>query len=242
MTAVSLLGGWVLVPLALVALCCGAGLLAERAAGVRLPGMLVPGVGLATVIVVAGILAIADATAELAAPAVALVALAGFALGRPWSDSRLRAAWPWALGLGAAAFALYAAPSLLSGQGAIAGYEQLDDSAIWLATVDRALEHGRDVAGVPPSSYARTLAVWLGAGYPVGAFLPLGVTGRIGGQDLANAYQPAIAVMAAIAALGMAACVRSLVPSRGWAAAAGLVAVQASLLFGYANWGGMKEV
>ena len=242
MRVMSLVGGWLLAPLVLVALCCGAGLLAERAAGVRLPGMLVPGVGLATVIVVAGIFAIADATAELAAPAVALVALAGFALGRPWSDSRLRAAWPWALGLGAAAFALYAGPSLLSGQGSIAGYEQLDDSAIWLATVDRALEHGRDVAGVPPSSYARTLAVWLGAGYPVGAFLPLGVTGTLSGQDLANAYQPAIAVMAAIAALGMAACVRSLVPSRGWAAAAGLVAVQASLLFGYAHWGGIKEV
>lgn len=238
----SLLGGWVLAPLVLVALCCGAGLLAERAAGVRVPGMLVPAVGLATIIVVAGILAISDATAELAAPAVALVAVAGFALGRPWRDSRLPAARPWALGLGAAAFALYAAPSLLSGQGSIAGYEILDDSAIWLATVDRVLGHGRDVGGVPAGSYELTLRFWLGGGYPVGGFLPLGVSGRLTGQDLANAYQPVIAVLAAITALGMAACARPLVPSRAWAAAAGLVAVQASLLFGYAQWGGIKEV
>ena len=238
----SLLGGWVLVPLALVALCCGAGLLAERAAGVRLPGMLVPAVGLATIIVVAGIFAAWRSTAALAAPAVALLAVAGFAFAPPWRDSRLPAAFPWALGLGAAAFALYAAPSLLSGQGSIAGYELLDDAAIWIATVDRVLEHGRDVAGVAPGSYELTLRFWLGNGYPVGGFLPLGVPARLTGQDLANAYQPVIAVMAAIAALGMAACARPLVASRGWAVAAALVAVQASLLLGYAQWGGIKEI
>lgn len=239
---VSLLGGWLLVPLALAALCCGAGLLAERAAGVRLPGMLLPAVGLATVIVVAGIFTVSDATAEFAAPAVAALAAAGFVLAQPWRDPRLQAAWPWPLGLAAAAFALYAAPSLLSGQGSITGYELLDDSATWLATVDRALEHGRDLSGVAPGSYRRTLETWLAAGYPIGAFLPLGVSARLTAQDLANAYQPVIAVVAAIAALGMAACVRTLLPSRAWAAAAALVAVQASLLLAYAQWGGIKEI
>jgi hypothetical protein len=242
MPAMSLLGGWVLVPLALVALCCGAGLLAERAAGIRLPGTLVPAVGLATIIVVAGIFATSAATATLAAPAVALLAAAGFGFGRPWRDDRLAAAWPWAAGLGVAAFALYAAPSLLSGQGSIAGYELLDDSALWLATVDRVLEHGRDIAGVPPGSYELTLRFWLGSGYPVGGFLPLGVSARLTGQDLANAYGPVVATMAAIGALGMAGLIRSIVPSRAWAAAAALVAVQASLLLGYAQWGGIKEV
>ncbi|MDX6677374.1 MAG: hypothetical protein QOE31_1426 [Solirubrobacteraceae bacterium] len=238
----SLLGGWLLAPLALAVLCCGAGLLVERVAGLRVPGMLLPGVGLAALIVVAGICTSFDATAELAVPAVAAVAAAGIAIARPWRDPRLRAAWPWPLGLALAAFAIYAAPSLLSGQGSIAGYELLDDSATWLATVDRALDHARDVAGVAPGSYARTLDAWLAQGYPVGAFLPLGVAGRLTGQDLANAYQPVIAVIAAIAALGMAACVRPLLASRAWAAAAALVAVQASLLLGYAQWGGIKEI
>jgi hypothetical protein len=242
MTAVSLLGAWLLVPFLLAALCCGAGLLAERAAGVRVPGLLLPGVGLATVIVVAGTFVVSDATAKLAVPAVAAVAVAGFALGRPWQDPRLRAAWPWPLALALAAYAVYAAPSLLTGQGSIAGYVLLDDSATWIAIADRVLAHGRDLAGVEPGSYARTLQAWLGSAYPVGAFLPLGVSGRLAGQDLVNAYQPVIAVMAAIAAMGMAACVRPLLPSRAWAAVAGLVAVQASLLLGYAQWGGIKEV
>ena len=104
------------------------------------------------------------------------------------------------------------------------------------------LEHGRNLAGVAPSSYSRTLEAWLGSAYPIGAFLPLGVTARLTGQDLANAYQPVLAVMAAIAAMGMAACVRPLLGSRAWAAVAGLVAVQASLLLGYAQWGGIKEI
>ena len=59
------------------------------------------------------------------------------------------------------------------------------------------------------------------------------MTARLGGQDLANVYQPTIAVLAAILALGMAACVRPLVSSRGLAAGAALLAVMASQLMAY---------
>ena len=238
----SLLGGWLLAPLVLVTLCCGLGMLVERAAAIRLPGALVPPVGLAVLIATAGLPVQWDATAEFAAPLVAVLAVAGFVLGRPWRDERVRAAWPWVLGLAVASYAVYAAPSLLSGQGSIAGYVRLDDSAIWLATIDRAMEHGRNLAGVPLGSYARTLEYWLGSEYPIGGFLPLGVTARLSGQDAANAYQPVIAVGAAMLALGMYGCLRPLLRSRAFAAGAAFVAVQASMLFGYTQWGGLKEI
>jgi len=47
---------------------------------VRVPGPAVPRLGLAGVIVVAGLLTIADFTTELAAPACAVLAVAGLAL------------------------------------------------------------------------------------------------------------------------------------------------------------------
>jgi hypothetical protein len=238
----SLAGGWLLAPLVLVALICGCGLLAERVSGRRLPGAVVAPVGLTVLIALAGLFALLDATAELAAPAVVLAAAAGLALSEPWKDPRLRAAWPWPLVVALGAYAVYAAPSLLTGQGSITGYVKLDDSATWLALTDHVLEFGRDRSAVPPGSYARTLEAWLGGDYPVGAFLPLGISARVAGVDPASSYQATIAVYAAVLALGLFAIARSLVTSRAAAALCALAAVQASLLFGYANWGGIKEV
>ena len=234
-------GGWLLAPLVLAVLVCGCGLLAERVAGRRLPGAIVPALGLGVLIAVTGLLAILDATAELAAPAAVVAAVAGFALGRPWRDPRLRAALPWPLLVAIGAYAVYAAPSLLSGQGSITGYVKLDDSATWLAMTDHVLEFGRDLAGLPRGSYARTLEEWLGGGYPVGAFLPLGVAAKVAGVDPASSFQATIAVYAAVLALGLYACARWMLASRAAAAGCALAAVQASLLFGYANWGGIKE-
>ena len=60
----------------------------------------------------------------------------------------------WAPGRGAlAVFAVYAAPIVLSGQATFAGYIKLDDTATWLAMTDRAMEHGRNLAGLEPSTY-----------------------------------------------------------------------------------------
>lgn len=237
----TLAGGWLLAPLVLVAMICGCGLLAERLSGRRLPGAMVPPVGLAVVIAIAGLFTLTDATAELAAPAVVVAALAGIALNEPWRDPRLRAALPWPLLVAIGAYAVYAAPSLLTGQGSITGYVKLDDSATWLALTDHVLERARESSGIPPGSYARTLESWLFGDYPVGAFLPLGVAARVAGVDPAASYQATIALYAAVLALGLYACARWLVTSRLAAALCALAAVQASLLFGYSNWGGIKE-
>ncbi len=235
-------GGWLLVSLVLALLCTGLGLLAEAVARTRVPGPLLPGLGLALLIVLAGLTTISGSTPALATPLCVAAALAGFGVRRPWHDVRLRCAWPWAALTGLGAFAIFAAPSVLSGQASVAGYIKLDDSAIWLGLIHHVMDHGRDISMVPPSTFQLDLRNWLAQGYPVGAFTPVGVTARATGQDVANAYQPVIAVYGAILALGLYAAAREVVRSRGLAAACALVGVQASLLLGYAQWGAIKEL
>ena len=150
-----MLTSWVLLPLLLTALAVGWGVLVELASGRRLPAALLPGAGLAVIIVVAGGTTAADATAELTVPVVAAGALAGLAVGfgrRAWPDA-------WLVAAGAGVFAVYAAPIVLSGEATFAGYIKLDDTATWLTLTDRVMEHGRDLDGLAPSSYEATLDV-----------------------------------------------------------------------------------
>lgn len=231
-----MLVGWLVVPVLLCLLIAGCGLLAEWLLG-RLPGLLVPAAGVAVLMVTGAALTTWDATAELAVPAAVALALAGFALGR----ERLRDVRPWAAAAAAGAFALLAAPSLLSGQGSIAGYVALDDTATWLALTAHVMESGRDLSGLAPSSHQLTLQVWLGSGYPTGAFMPLGIGSRLAGSDPLLAYTAVIALYGAVAALGLAAAVSGLVKSLRLAAVCGLLGVQASMFYGYAQMGGIKE-
>src|SRR3954451_18483461 len=96
----TLLVAWLLGPLGLAALTAGCGLLAERAAGIRLPGALVVPTGLAGVIVVAGFFTVARFTAVLATPAVVVAAVAGLVLAcragrlRPAGEASWRPAAP----------------------------------------------------------------------------------------------------------------------------------------------------
>src|SRR5262249_33810063 len=162
----------------------------EQIAGARLPGALLAPVGFALLIVVAGLATTSSATAQLAVPAVVACAVAGLGLAAPW---RGRRPWSPALVVAVAVFAVYAAPIVLSGEATWAGYITLDDTATWLAMTDRVMEHGRSLSGLAPSSYEATLASYLADGYPVGAFLPLGVAGKLVGTDIAWLFQPAIA-------------------------------------------------
>lgn len=239
--AVSVVGGWVLVPLVLALVAVGLGLLLERGCSVRLPGALVPVAGLAGLIVVAGILTVSDATAEVAVPVTAVLAAVGVALGRPWADSRLGRTALAPIGAAVLTYVVFAAPSLLTGQASVAGYVKLDDTPTWLAQTAYVLEHGRDTSDLPVSSYGRTIGAWLGGGYPVGAFLPLGAGARLAGQDPAGAYQAVIAFLAALLALGLFAVAGPFCGNRRAALLAGFLGAQASLFYGYAQWGGIKE-
>jgi hypothetical protein len=131
---------------------------------------------------------------------------------------------------------------VLSGHPTFTGYIKLDDTATWMAFVDRLMDHGHDLSGLAPSSYRATLGVNLPSGYPVGAFLPLGVGAQLTGTDVAWLVQPYMATMAGLLALCLAWLTRSIVDSRALRALVAFGAAQSALLFGYALWGGIKEI
>lgn len=241
----SMLVSWVLFPLLLLVLCGGCGLLVERLLGGRLPGVLLAPVGFVTVVVVAGVLTSRGELAPLTTPIVTILALIGAVLGLGGRGGRgLSVAGfdGWAAAAFITTFAVYAAPVVLSGHPTFTGYIKLDDTATWMAFVDRVIEHGRDLSGLAPSSYSATLQVNLPQGYPVGAFLPLGVGSRLVFTDVAWLVQPYMAVMAGLLALCLYRLVTPLLEFRPLRALVAFGASQSALLYAYGLWGGIKEL
>ena len=179
-----------------------------------------------------------DATAELAGPLVVALALAGLLLSPPWRS----APEPWSLGAAAGVFAVFAAPFVLSGRATFGGYIKLDDTATYLAMTDRVMEHARSLAGLAPSTYEATLATTLAIGYPTGSLMPLGLGHQLLSYDSIWLYQPYLAFLAALLAFTLYALLERAIPSRPLRAVAAFFAAQPAILFGYALWGGIKEL
>ncbi|MGB7587671.1 MAG: hypothetical protein WBM00_03070, partial [Solirubrobacterales bacterium] len=234
----SLFAAWIVFPLVLLALCAGLGLLVDVLCGRRLPGALVPPAGLAAIVVVGGFTTWSDATVELTVPAIVLLAVLGVGFSLPWRFGR-PGGWPVAVAVGV--FAVFGAPIILSGHPTFAGYIKLDDTATWLAMTDRIMEHGRSLAGLDPSSYYATLKANLASGYPIGAFIPFGTAQKLVGGDLAWVFQPYLSFVAAMLSLALWEILGFVRHSRLRALAAFIVA-QPALLYGYAMWGGVKEI
>ncbi len=180
-----------------------------------------------------------DSTAELAVPVVVALAVGGLGVTR--LDGLRGQLDSWAAGAAAATYVVFGAPVLASGTATFAGYVKLDDTATWLGTLDWVLVHGTRVTGLPPSSYEAMLSLWLGDGYPVGSLLPLGVT-RLVDLDPAWTWQPYLSVLAALVALGLYELGGEVVRSRPLRALVAVTAASSALLYGYALWGGAKEL
>jgi hypothetical protein len=216
----------------------GCGLLLERVAGVSLPGALRLPAGLAVLIVLGEFTTMGSWSAPWTVPLAATAAAVGVLLSlgrRPHLNGALVA-----LGLGS--FALYAAPVVLSGQATFTGYIKLDDTGSFLGFTDQVMAHGRSFAGLAPSTFQRLIGINIGSGYPIGAFLPLGTGSTLTAQDPAWTYQPCMAFYAAMTALVLYGLLEGAVRAPPLRAAIALVAGQAALLYGYALWGGMKEL
>ena len=229
---------WLVFPAVLAALSLGCGLLVERLAGTRLPLELLVPTGFAAIVGVSLFATLSAKTARLALPAVLALATVGLAAALTRSRRRID---PWAVVAAVGVFAAFAAPVVLSGDATFAGYIKLDDTATFLALTDRAMEHGRSLEGLAPSSYEATLAFNLPF-YPLGSLLPLGFGAALVGQDAAWVFQPYLAVLAALLALSLYRLAGLMVVSRPARAFAAFLAAQAALLYGYALWGGVKEV
>ena len=166
------------------------------------------------------------------------LAVVGFGLSLPWN----RRLGGWWLAAAAGVFAVFAAPFVLSGRATFGGYIKLDDTATYLAMLDRAMQHGYSTAGLPPSTYEATLSTSLAYGYPLGSLLPLGVGRALVSQDAAWLWQPYLTVMAALLACGLYQLVAGFVASPRLRALVAFGGAQAALLYGYALWGGVKEL
>ncbi len=234
----TILIAWLVFPLVLGVLSLGCGLLAERAAGVEIPSPLLLPLGFVVVIVAAQFAIIGGRTAPLATPLVVALAVAGIGLSLPWR----RRIGGWWLAAAVGVFAVFAAPFVLSGHATFGGYIKLDDTATYLAMLDRAMQHGYQTAGLPPSTYEATLSTSLAYGYPLGSLLPLGVGRELVSQDAAWLWQPYLAFMAALLACGLYGVVVGVVASPRLRALVAFGGAQAALLYGYALWGGVKEL
>jgi hypothetical protein len=230
---------WIVFPLLLGVLSLGCGLLVEAACRVRFPGALLAPAGLALVVVAGQLATATDATAELTVPLAVGLAVAGFALA---PSGRFRELDGWALAAAVGVLAVFAAPIVMSGDATFAGYQRLDDTTFWFGITDRVMEHGRNLGGLPPSGYRFLLESYIGNGYPIGSFLPLGIGHMVLGTDVAWLFQPAVAFFAAMLALALYTLATPLIASRPLRALVAFLASQPAILVGYALWGGIKEV
>jgi hypothetical protein len=227
---------WVAFPLVLLLLSAGCGLLVDEVAGTRLPAPLLLPVGMSAIVAVSSVVVIVPGAATVATPLVAALAAAGLVLSR----RRDLDTWPFLAAAGV--FLVYGAPVLVSGAATFAGYIKLDDTATFLAITDRVMEHGRSLAGLGPSTYEATLSVNLAHGYPLGSLLPLGVGGKLVWTDVAWLYQPWLSLCAALLALALYELCSPVIRRRWARALVAFVGAQPALLFGYAMWGGVKEL
>jgi hypothetical protein len=235
----SLFSAWVVYPAVLLALCGGLGLLVDTLLGRRLPGPLIAPIGLASLVVLGQFTTLTATTASLTAPIACFLAVLGAGFCLPWRFGRPD---PWPIAAAVAVFAVFGAPVFLSGHPTFAGYIKLDDTATWLALADRVMEHGRDLGGLEPSSYLATLEANLPGGYPIGVFVPFGTAQKLVGGDLAWVFQPYLSFFAAMLSLCLWQILGGLLERSRQRALGAFVTAQPALLFGYAMWGGVKEL
>ena len=233
----TLLVCWVVFPVVLATLAFGAGLLLERMSGARMATALLVPSGVALLIVVAGLTTLTTTTAPLTTPLVVGLGAAGLVMGLPRVRGTVHA--PAAA---VAAFLAVGAPVLLSGAATFAGYIVIDDTATFLAIGDHVLDEGRSLAGLAPSSYEAVLDAYVGHGYPIGSILLPAIGHQLTGQDLAWLYQPYLALLAGMLALALFVLLEKLVPSPLARAGMAALGAQPALLYGYAQWGGIKEL
>jgi hypothetical protein len=240
------LHAWLIYPVVLALLAWGCGLLVRRAAGDALPAALVLPVGFAVLVVVATVLTFLDATAELAAPAMAALALAGLGIAVLRSGARARLgsgrAWLWpavAALLPALAIAL---PVLLTGQPGFTGYTRIVDLAFQLDLAQQFVTDGRSVPQSPQSSYDAVIARVVGAGYPAGAPAVLGATAQLAALDPIWAWQGFLAFTGAMLGLALWALLGGAIAWRPGRAVAAGVAAQPTILYAYGITGGIKEL
>lgn len=227
-------------PIAFFLATTGLGLLAERAAGARLPnGLLAP---LGFCVATALLLATFRLGAGLAVACAVLVAgaAAGFALARSQLRARLNPGWPGLAGL--AVYGLYAAPVLLSGNWTWSGYNFLNDTAVQFLLIDHLKTSGIDLASLPLTTGGVVIGTYFNSGYPIGTHAFVATLSGLLGSPPEVIYQPYVAAMAALAAMALAVLAGRTLFTARTGAIVGAVAMAANLTYNTGLQGSIKEI
>jgi hypothetical protein len=238
---------WVVFPAVMLVLCLGAGLAARQVAGPQaFPPLLLVPVGLAVLVVLSGLLCYFAVLAPLAGPACAVVGVVGVALGwrslRPAGAAWLRKINPWATGAAVGAWAVVAAPVVLSGKPGFTGYAHIVDISYQFDLAAHFAHTGRSIPTTATSAYQTVLHKYLASGYPGGGQWTLGALSNLMPVDLSWLYQPFMAFLAAATALSLYSLLGRLIDSTAWRALGAFVAAQPNILLAYGLAGGIKEL
>ena len=238
---------WVAFPALMLVLCGGAGLAVRRLTGpTAVPALLVMPVGLATLVVVCGLFCYYALLAPLAAGACVLVGGLGLVLGRRELrgviERRARGVDLWAVGAAVGAWAVVAAPIVLSGKPGFTGYAHIVDISYQFDLAAHFANSGRSIPSLSNSAYQTDMIKYLGSGYPGGGQWTLGALSNLTPVDLSWLYQPFLAFLSAMSALSLYALLGRLVESRALRALGAFVAAQPNILLAYALAGGIKEL
>jgi len=230
---------WVVVPVLVVALSGGLGLLVESCTRTRLSWPVLIPLGMSALIVVTTFVTAFPAVASYTSIVVVVLAVIGAGLGRRRIVEVPQSLWPVVVAF--VVYVVYSIPVALAGV-TWAGFIKLDDTADWMLLGDRLVRVGYTIDGLTSSTGDTFLWLVYRQGYPVGAFPDLGVVSQLLGIDSAFAIQPLMSVLAAGLGLALYAASEGVVRSGAWRAAIAVLATCSTLLFGYVMWGGLKEI
>ncbi len=238
---------WVVFPALMLVLCAGAGLLVRRVTGpAAIPPVLALPVGLALLVVVGGLFCYAPSLAPFAAAAFVVVGVAGLVLGRDALarviGRRGRGIDAWALAAGFGAWALVAAPIVLTGKPGFSGYGRIVDISYELDLAVHFAHSGRHIPAAGTSAYQVVMKKYLGAGYPGGGPWTLGALSNLTPIDLSWLYQPFLSFVSAMSALSLYSLLGRFVQNRALRALGALVAALPNVLYAYVLAGGIKEL
>ena len=107
--------------------------------------------------------------------------------------------------------------------------------------IDNVMRHGRSVSQLPLSTYRLNFET-ANPAYPLGAFMLPGLGHALTGIDVAWVFQPYLACCAAAVSLCLYALMKPLIASPRLRSLFAFLGAQASLLYAYSLWGGVKEL
>jgi hypothetical protein len=234
---------WFLYPLLMLVASAGHGLLIRRLVG-RPFGLLLLPVGFALMIVVTTFLMTTGLHGSAWLGIVVPAAL-GFAVSvreLPLRRPEDLGAALWPAGAALLAFALFAAPVVLTWRNTFTGFTMITDIANHFDLTARLVGSGHEQLGVVDSSYLESVRKLLGASYPTGMHSLLGSWSELLGREIAWMYQPTISFAAPMAALSAFALLRWAGLPAPLRAAGAAVVVMPNLLFSYGLAAGFKEL